>query len=160
VSDRTNADDLTQENTRPVDDPVFNGLTNVGNLTAAGNNIFLTGYNYKYGFELFVASVTSKPYLVQSSTVTNRSAAEATPVVPFEISVFPNPSHGQSTLYLKGDLRQTGIKMTDVSGKVVWQQQVNNRPVVPLPMDKYPAGVYVLMVTNAAGTKTMKLIKE
>jgi hypothetical protein len=47
-----------------------------------------------------------------------------------------------------------------MSGKRVWQQQAANLSVIPSPVENVPAGVYVVTVSNAVGTKTVKWIKE
>lgn len=49
----------TSEGTKPVEDNVLNGLTNIGYLVPAGDQLFLNGYNYKYGYESYAGTISS-----------------------------------------------------------------------------------------------------
>jgi ELWxxDGT repeat protein len=160
VSDRGNAVDPNQDNTRPVDDPVFNGLTNIANLTASGNNIFLTGYSYKYGFELYVANVTAKPYFITNSSKTSERSAMEVIDETSGLTLFPNPSRGNTTLNLKAQVLPTDIRITNAAGKMVWQQQGARQASVVLPTNRLAAGVYFITVQTAEGAKTIRLVKE
>lgn len=49
----------TSEGTKPVEDNVLNGLTDIGYLVPAGNQLYLAGYNYKYGYESYAGAISS-----------------------------------------------------------------------------------------------------
>lgn len=160
VSDRVHANDPNKDDTRPVDDPVLNSLNYVGNPVASGNKLFLIGYNYKYGQELYVGDVTSKPFFVVNRTATNNDEALEEKNTAFDIAVSPNPSRGAAMLYIKSNGQPTQIRMTDMSGKTVWQQTVSYHSQKALPTERLPAGVYLITVQKGVENKTLRFLKE
>lgn len=78
-------------------------------------------------------------------------------------SAYPNP--GKNILHIQTELRNAGIKVYDMSGKIVHHQEIaNNR--VAINADAWPKGVYVWKVYTSVSTgstalmETGKWIKE
>ena len=63
--------DGTADGTIPVDDPVISEVQ-VFNIEATNNNLFLSGYTYKYGIELYAGKVDDQ----NGKFVLSRSANE------------------------------------------------------------------------------------
>jgi len=74
------------------------------------------------------------------------------------LQIFPNPSEGIFNI----QWQQTGqaeLRVTDLNGKTVLQQEVNGRSAV-IDLKNYATGVYLLTVRFADGVVTKKLIRQ
>jgi hypothetical protein len=60
---------------------------------------------------------------------------------------------------MEGVDRKSEIKVYNLVGKLVMQQQTSNR-LTPLNISKLPAGVYMLNVNNGKETKAAKFVKQ
>jgi hypothetical protein len=76
------------------------------------------------------------------------------------VLVYPNPSASQFTIEVlsSGKQRSSAILVYDAAGRLIEQRelQVNT---IQIGAD-YPAGVYHVIVTQDANSKTLKLIKH
>lgn len=78
-----------------------------------------------------------------------------------ESSIYPNPVHNQDvTLELADVTGEVEIRITDITGKVVSSQTTSVNGKVILPTQSLEAGVYVISLTNEAGSTTQRLIVE
>jgi spore germination protein YaaH len=72
-----------------------------------------------------------------------------------DIKIYPNPADKQLTIELGSEVSNTELKIKDVTGKIVFNQQVfNNKTIVPLT--NFAKGVYFLEINN----RVIKFIKE
>ena len=79
------------------------------------------------------------------------------------ISVYPNP--GKDVFYVKGqlDAPTASIEVTDISGRAVISTMINinnGNLDYTLPMAGMPQGIYLLKISSANGTQTLKLVVE
>jgi len=73
--------------------------------------------------------------------------------------VFPNPSNGVITLVRAGD-EPAQVVVMDVMGRVVAEVQQTTGTSVSFDLSEEPAGVYLVRVTSASGTETVRVIRE
>ena len=74
------------------------------------------------------------------------------------ISVYPNPFNENIRLNL-GDAQVQQIILQDISGKLIWQSQVNGEDMT-IDTRSLQAGVYLLRISTEKGMISAKLIKE
>jgi hypothetical protein len=100
---------------------------------------------------------------VQGITATRVAASATAPkenVDPnFAINLFPNPAGDQLNVWLEGVDKRPEIKVYNLMGKLVMQQQSGNT-LTQLNVSKLPAGIYMLNVNNGRETKALKFVKE
>ena len=85
----------------------------------------------------------------------NAPSAIETPVVAAHVKIFPNPV--ENMLYIQPEDNISGISLSDISGKKLFEQWNANA----IDMDKYPAGIYLLSIKFAGGeTSVRKIIKR
>ena len=75
-----------------------------------------------------------------------------------EISIYPNPTHGSLHLLLPTDYLDSlvKVKVIDVSGKVVYSQELN--PKEPIDLSQLETGVYTVCVLAKEARHSEKLI--
>ena len=73
-------------------------------------------------------------------------------------AVYPNPTNDVVNLQFETASKHV-ITLTDLSGKVLLLQEVNDS-MVRLDMSCYPAGVYLLIVVDGEQRSTTRVVKE
>ncbi|MEP7377364.1 MAG: ELWxxDGT repeat protein [Chitinophagaceae bacterium] len=133
-------------------------ILNVFAIFPTTDNLFIGGYTYKYGAELYAGKICNQSgKFVMSGTANEKSLITAS---TFNAMVYPNPALSNSTLQISGDTKKVSISITDVAGKKLWQSNSINAKFVSLPSEKYGAGIYFVTVTNGMESKTIKLVKQ
>jgi hypothetical protein len=158
VSGRVHANDPNHDDTHEVDNPVVNGLTAFSNLTAAGNTLFFSAYNYKYGYELYAGNITNKGFVVKNSMEKADAMAETS--TAFAISVSPNPAQATAVLLLKGVTQPVSVQIADMTGRIVWQQKAGNYTLVPLPVQTLSPGVYIISAKQGTQMKMVQFVRK
>jgi hypothetical protein len=77
------------------------------------------------------------------------------------LDVFPNPAQNYATVDLKlENPTDATLTVSDVTGRVVYQENLNNVSNERLTLDvsQYAAGTYFVKVTTAEGIKTQRLV--
>jgi ELWxxDGT repeat protein len=151
--------DGTAKNTNQVTDAGLNGLSNITNLTPAGNKLFFGAYSYNYGTELYEGDANAGTFAPVTLAATDASAVKIN-LPAFDAILYPNPTHGAATLQIKGNVKHVGVIITDMAGRVIWKINENNDSQISLPVEKLAAGAYILTVQSGADKKTLKLVKE
>lgn len=64
------------------------------------------------------------------------------------IAVYPNPNQGEFRIQLPDTYKVVDVKLSDINGKVVYQQQSNTSEDFTLLKTKLPAGMYMGRVSN------------
>jgi YVTN family beta-propeller protein len=76
------------------------------------------------------------------------------------LSLYPNPNNGIFTL--KGDLRFTNydLRITDIMGREVYHQPINQSTQATIDISQCSNGVYFYQLTDEKGSVRGKLVKE
>ena len=72
------------------------------------------------------------------------------------IKIYPNPAHDQ--VIVSADAAITEISITDMLGKEVQTESINNKRTETIGLSRIDAGVYTIHVSTVSGTATAKLI--
>ena len=138
--------------TKLVNDPGLDGVTYLGGLTSSGNKLFLSGYTYSYGTELYSADVSAPlaQNATQSRPLTKENALKAT--------VFPNPAYNNTVLQLP-NVVNSSISITNSAGKIIWQQNNINSNIIQIPSAQFIAGIYFINISSGGKEATLKLVK-
>ncbi|HRH47101.1 MAG TPA: T9SS type A sorting domain-containing protein [Panacibacter sp.] len=145
--------------TNQVADSALVNVTSITGLIASGNKIFFGGYTYQYGQELYEGDAS----LVSAAAVNNeqQDAVIANKPLTFNAKISPNPVTANAMLHLSGDVKNAGITLSDMNGKILWSTtSLNGALQVSIPADKLTAGIYIITVNNGTATKTIKLVKQ
>lgn len=149
--------DGTDPGTHIVDDGNLLNVTGLSNFTAFDNKLAFTGNDPSTGTELYVGDAGTGPIATSKSTdglsVAKENAA-------FNFSLYPNPARSTATAIISGNLKNTSVTITDLSGKVVWKAMDAGGPTVHLPIERLAAGIYTVTIRNGFESKTQKLIKQ
>ncbi|MCX6257372.1 MAG: T9SS type A sorting domain-containing protein [Bacteroidia bacterium] len=78
---------------------------------------------------------------------------------PETVSVYPNPTTGNYTINLGKYTGITTISVSDITGKMIEQNEYKNAEIINLNLDK-PNGIYILKVNSAEHITVVRLIKE
>jgi ELWxxDGT repeat protein len=142
--------DGTAHGTAQVD-----GISNVeiNEIRPAGNQLFLSGYTYKYGWELYAGKAESEKF----AAVTDESTAKTSGT--FNALLYPNPAASKASLQITGNVRNVYISITDMSGKKLWQSN-SSAMLINLPAQKFAPGIYIVTVTSGSESKILKLVKQ
>lgn len=138
--------------TKPVNDAGLEGVTILRELTASGNKLFVGGYTYDYGDELYVADVSST--IVAENAQQNKLPKENTLLA----TVSPNPVYSDATLQLF-NISNADVFITDNAGKIVWQQKNINSNIIQIPSTRFVAGMYFINISSGNKKTTLKLVK-
>ena len=76
-----------------------------------------------------------------------------------QFSVFPNPSAGSFFVSIPADLNFVSIKLTDVSGRLILQREMND-PTEIINTTDWAKGIYILTLQSDKGTASKKLALE
>lgn len=76
------------------------------------------------------------------------------------VTVSPNPTLNNASLFLSGNQKNIDILLTDVNGKTLSRLHVINQSIVKLSTQNLASGVYLIKVNNGKEEKTLKLVKE
>ena len=90
-----------------------------------------------------------------SQTVKVGSALSSESVYGSAISLFPNPNNGM--FHVVGVEKNTGISITDVSGKII-HESVTNKSSEIIDIRSYKSGVYFVKLSTADGFVSKKVI--
>jgi hypothetical protein len=76
------------------------------------------------------------------------------------ISVYPNPSHGTLLVNLGKTGHQWNARLMNIAGKLVKEAEVSNGEDLQLDLSPYPAGLYMLVLSNGKDIYNSKIIKQ
>ena len=76
-----------------------------------------------------------------------------------QFNVYPNPARGVFNVSLNGFTGAVTVKVTNLSGAVVYNKQssVTAKSVVSVSLNNAPAGLYFVTVSNGAKSITQKI---
>ncbi|MGF2413390.1 T9SS type A sorting domain-containing protein [Ferruginibacter sp.] len=107
-----------------------------------------TYYVHVYGYSGANNATTCYTLRVQLGT----ASTQELPVTQNDIRVklFPNPVADKLSVYLVGDNSRRDLKLYDLSGRLIYTQQLNDM-FTTLDLQKLSKGMYVVKITDAAG---------
>jgi hypothetical protein len=109
-------------------------------------------------YTLKVQTVTATKAITTATNVTATATMEN--VNPkFTISLYPNPAGDQLNVWVEGVDKKTEIKVYNLMGKLVMQQE-NGNTLTQLNISKLSAGFYLLKVNNGKEIRSAKFIKQ
>lgn len=138
------------------------GFTDISGATATtytisgasvGANYFRAKFTNSCGVEVFSPALT-----VYYKDCTPPAKTEA----PFGVVVYPNPSSENFNFNLSTSSEdKVSVVVYDMTGKLVDSREVAPTEVSELQLgDRYPSGVYNMIVTQGDNTKTLRVIKR
>lgn len=77
----------------------------------------------------------------------------------WEVMVYPNPTANKTTLIISGTDMPSSIRITDLSGKLLWSKENVMGTRIDLPTQNLANGIYLVTVTNANHKKTIQIVK-
>ena len=141
--------DGTDTGTHIVSEKKIQDVTSIDNLNAAGNIVFFSGYDYKYGNELYAGDATKVPGLKQHNESAIKKQSTLTAIV------LQNPILNSLKLQVQSPLTQTTtLIITDISGNIISQQKYNlNKGNNLLSIDciNWRNGMYIVHLTGTKG---------
>jgi hypothetical protein len=75
-----------------------------------------------------------------------------------EISVSPNPTHGEVTLHLPEGTKAE-VFLFSVDNRIILRQMTQSA-ITPLSLDEMPAGLYLLKVVTPQGFVVKRIVKQ
>jgi len=138
------------------------GFTDISGETATtytvsgasvGVNYFRAKFTNSCGVEVFSPALT---IYYKDCTPPAKTAA------PFGVVVYPNPSSENFNFNLSTSSEEkVSVVVYDMTGKLVDSREVAPTEVSELQLgDRYPSGVYNMIVTQGDNTKTLRVIKR
>lgn len=76
------------------------------------------------------------------------------------ITIYPNPSRGIFTVDFNFDATPAQVLVTDITGKQVFNRQINSGNSAEINLLNLNKGIYLLHLTTGQGMKTQKLVVE
>ncbi|MCX6244864.1 MAG: T9SS type A sorting domain-containing protein [Bacteroidetes bacterium] len=120
----------------------FNATALSGNVSVSGNNQCGTG----------TASSKYVKVLTCSGIYSNNLQSR--------IVIFPNPAHGLITLSVSGAEKNLRVRITDLSGRLLYDESMDNLPAEftkQIDISGFAKGVYMISVTNDSRSFTGKI---
>lgn len=77
-----------------------------------------------------------------------------------QFAVYPNPATNVIAIDAKQNGQISAVSFTDLNGRIVKQNNVQNLSKVELNISELSAGVYMMNVTSDKGTATKKIVKN
>jgi glycosidase len=77
--------------------------------------------------------------------------------------LYPNPANANTALYMLDDVAGLQITLTDISGKTLYRNTINNTftgQKIILPISNLAKGMYLLKVQSSKGSSTEKIIVQ
>ncbi|WP_020212662.1 T9SS type A sorting domain-containing protein [Flavobacterium rivuli] len=132
--------------------------TSAGAVESFASGNLNAGTTYSHTFN----TVGAVPYICayhsnMRGTITVSAVAGVKDVKTTAIKFFPNPVNDILTINAKDVVDQ--VSVYDLTGRQVLTS-VASTTVVKLYMDNYPSGTYVVKVTSAGKTESMKVVKQ
>lgn len=133
--------------------------SSTGLLAGPNSNVFVAGgvpagsYPFTYTVDNGICPATSTSISV---TITDCSGIDE---IDNAISLYPNPNDGDF-LMVSEKSGESKITITDISGKVIFNKVINLTASQPynISLENVEAGMYMVNISNAAGSKVLNMI--
>lgn len=87
------------------------------------------------------------------------TTTSVTNIATHTLNIYPNPSNGSFTIELPTH-QQTNVTITDISGRIVYQNTLSNKQTLQVDLSKQPKGVYIIHLTTDDKSYTNKILVE
>ncbi|PMB22349.1 hypothetical protein CEN47_19995 [Fischerella thermalis CCMEE 5319] len=119
----------------------------------SGTHTYTTGGTYNVTLTVFHSCGT----LTTTSQVTV-SGLETSEFTNRGFDIFPNPNSGEFTLKMHGSLVASHLKITDITGRIVYTQSLEARQHIHLSLNHLSAGSYMISIADENGSKITKTL--
>jgi len=75
-----------------------------------------------------------------------------------QITMYPNPSYGNSTIQFGGIHQNINLQIFDALGKLIETKSYSNIDKIPLDVQSYSKGLYLTKINSKEKLATLKLI--
>ncbi|TVQ14176.1 MAG: T9SS C-terminal target domain-containing protein [Bacteroidetes bacterium] len=153
---------LTFEVMDEENEPVLDAVITFGTIVnEPGDYVFELAagfYDYKVEKEGFVTFTFQDYEVTQDETINVVLASDETGIDYFSaqhLRIFPNPA--SEVLKIELDDMATGIKILDMSGRIVFESQKDFK-VLSLNVSSWQKGIYLIIAQTPNGQKTSKVL--
>lgn len=123
----------------------------------AGANYFRASFTNSCGVVVYSAAVTV--YYQACKTTAPEARVEK---APFAVVAYPNPYSENFNLSLTTSSEENvSVMVYDMTGKLVEQHEVSTANISELQVgNRYPSGIYNVIITQGAEVKTLRVVKR
>jgi len=136
---------------------------NITGLAATTQYAFRIRTNCGPCNELLVANLSDWSPITTFTTPAVRELEEM-PIAQNEVSVYPNPNRGNFVIDIESiENQNVSIRMVDVTGREVINQTTvaeKGHNSLPIELNDYASGVYMLQLTISGEVKVIKVVVE
>jgi len=75
------------------------------------------------------------------------------------LEAVPNPVQRYTQVIIGRDYKQGILSVVDMSGKTLWQTKIDGKRIVPVNLQNYPAGVYIININVDDLSNSVKVLK-
>ena len=75
-------------------------------------------------------------------------------------NIYPNPTKGRITIKTEAVFKKTNIKITNIFGKEILNNEFNNTNTVSVNIKNQNRGIYFIHIQTPSETTILKIIKE
>ncbi len=113
---------------------------------------------YYYFYDWHVSTPACKSPFVEITLSPEECTSNILNKIMDNINIAPNPINDIFKIYGIENLSNIKIKITDITGKVMYQRDLQNDE--HLDISTYSSGVYFISINSNEGNKTLKIIKN
>ena len=123
------------------------------------NFVPLTSGTYYFGIQNISPANTTGQQAIFLDNLTITEALSTNDFLASKFSVYPNPANDIVTI-ASADYTINSIEMTDINGRIVKSNLVNNANETQISISELAQGVYFLKIASDKGIATKKLVVE
>jgi len=140
-----------------------NTFTTIGKVAAVASQYSVKQYQFTdalpiSGTNYYRLKQVDKDGQVHYTSIIKISIANG---IPWQL--YPNPAAANTALYIRADVTNLYLTLTDVSGKVLWKNMIKSAASgqqIALPLQQLSKGIYLLKVSADKGNSTLKLVVQ
>ena len=127
---------------------------------AGGANSATSCYTLKVQTVTATKAITTAPDITATATNNVTTTAKENVNPGFIINLFPNPAGDQLNVWVEGVQKKTAIKVYNLMGKLVMEQQGSGNTLTQLNVSKLSSGFYIVKVNDGKEIRSAKFIKQ
>ncbi len=146
----------------------FNGIWKIEPDTAYAQNLFSIPHQNPYIYLVDDSSIfltlTNDSYQTELYRYEVCGVYTSTPTISSQnsLSLFPNPNNGNFNIQLPQDLNDGIVTVTDMSGRILYSQNVSEATnnSLDLDLENFEAGIYLLQINSNAKRWQQIFVKQ